>query len=170
MPTTTLGSLLVLAVAACSSRHDDPHWSTRPIVQAEAKSVLGNVPFTIRVPEGYGTLEGQSTFSYARKDGVEQYLSVKILDGDKHTAADELHRLGANVEPFAQRELPDGWVFAVHNPNFPKDEDYLVYSAKFMGDRELECVARASRLHDEDVKALVPKIEDICLSAAPKSP
>ncbi|HEY1555858.1 MAG TPA: hypothetical protein VGF94_13560 [Kofleriaceae bacterium] len=160
----------IVALAACSSRHDAPHWSTRPLVQAEGKAVPSQVPFTIRVPEGYNALDLPTRFTYMRGQGITPYLEVEIFDGEKHGSADELAKLGNGVQPFARREQADGWAFAVHDPKHPKDEGYLVFGAKLVGDRELECVARATPLNGEDVKALIPKIEDMCFSVAPKTP
>ena len=120
-------------------------------------------------PRGYSGLTAPGTFTYYRSQGVYEYLNITMFAGEKHDAADELHKLGDDAKPFAQRSQPDSWAFAAHNPNFPNSEDYLVFSAKVFGDRELECHVRATPLNDEDVKALVPKIEDICLSATPKT-
>lgn len=167
-----LGLVLVLGlglVAACGGG-GPTHWKDQPV-----ETVSGNFKghaYTIDLPKGMtkGTSTFDDDYQYHQDRNGEPYTfapSVGVSWKDKKgTVEDDLkYEKSAVVH---KESTADGWVVALENGSSGKD-DYVIHAEKFVGDAAFGCHARVYAMKKgEDVKALIPLVEKMCLSIKAK--
>jgi hypothetical protein len=155
--------MTLFVLAACGSK-GPPHWKDQAI-ETQSGAIDG-VKFTIDLPKGMEKSKVESKYGVDwqyHQDGraYAPMLSVSHL-AKKQTLDEGLGSTKVNIK--ADRQ-PDGWVFVTENSSQKGKDDYIVEAQKYVGDGALSCHARVYAMRKgEDVMALVPLVEKMCLS------
>jgi hypothetical protein len=137
---------LVLVVAACGSG-GPAHWKDQPIETQSAET--DGVKFTIDLPKGM------------EKSKVESKYSV---DWQYHQDG-RAYAPMLSISHMSKRQNDDEKTTVSENSSQKGKDDWLVDSQKIVGDGSLSCHARVYAMRkDDDVKALIPLVEKMCLS------
>ncbi len=162
--------LLSVVLAACGGG-GPTHWKDQPVETVSA-TFKGHA-YTIDLPKGMtkGTSTYDDDYQYHQDKNGEPYTfapSVGVSWSDKKgTLEDELKN---EKDPMVHKEsMADGWVATFENGSKGKGDDFVIHAEKFVGDAAFSCHARVYAMkRGEDVKALIPLVEKMCLSIKAK--
>ena len=155
----------LFVLAACGSK-GPAHWKDAPI-ESQSGTIDG-VKFTIDLPKGMEKSKVESKYAVDwqfHQDGrvYAPMLSVGHL-AKKQALADAL-AMEKDTMPMDKSETADGWVYSAENSSQKGKDDYIIDAQKFVGDGSLTCHGRVYAMQKgEDVKALIPLVEKMCLS------
>lgn len=163
-------TLLLLALVTACGGGGPTHWKDQPI-ETVSGSFRGHA-YTIELPKGMvkGSETYADSYQYKQDKNGEPYVfapSVSVSWDDAKTTVDDALKSesGAVIH---KDTTADGWVAAVENGKSAKD-DYLIRAQRFVGTGALHCNARVYAMkRGEDVKALIPLVEKMCLSLKAK--
>jgi len=154
----------VFVLAACGSKGPG-HWKDAPI-ETQSGTIDG-VKFTIDLPKGMEKSKVESKYAVDwqfHQDGraYAPMLSVGHL-AKKQAMADAI--TSSKDTAIDKNETADGWVYSAENSSQKGKDDYIIDAEKYAGDGALTCHGRVYAMQKgEDVKALIPLVEKMCLS------
>lgn len=161
--------VLMTLVAACGGG-GPTHWKDQPI-ETISGTFKGHA-YTIDLPKAMtkGTSTYDDDYQYHQDRNGEPYTfapSVGVSWKDKKGTLEEdgKYEKGAVIH---KDSTPEGWVVAYEN-GAGKTDDFIIHAERFVGEGALRCNARVYAMKKgEDVKALIPLVEKMCLSLKAK--
>ena len=154
----------LFVLAACGSK-GPAHWKDAPI-ESQSGTIDG-VKFTIDLPKGMEKSKVESKYAVDwqfHQDGRAYAPMLSVGHLSKKQALVEALTSSKDT-PLDKNETADGWVYSAENSSQKGKDDYIIEAQKFVGDGSLSCHARVYAMQKgEDVKALIPLVEKMCLS------
>jgi hypothetical protein len=159
-------------IAACGNSGDPTHWKDQPL--EDQSGTVSAHAYTIKLPKGMVQRPSGTTdeYQYKAKRGDELYVfapRIAVQWNDKKDTVEDAMKF-IKATPIKKESSATGYVIVYPNDSSKKDkEDYLIEIARVSGDGEFTCSARLYEMkRGESVKALIPKVEDMCNSITAK--
>ena len=151
-------------LVACGGK-GSAHWKDQPI-ETQTGTIDG-VKFSIDLPKGMEKSKVESKYAVDwqfHQDGRAYAPMLSVGHLPKKQTLDESLAMSKDV-PLQKVQQADSWIYSAENSSQKGKEDYIIDAQKFVGDGALTCHARVHAMQKgEDVKALIPLVEKMCLS------
>jgi len=162
-------TLLLLSLVAACGGGGPTHWKDQP-VETVSGTFKGHA-YSIDLAKGMtkSSADYSDEYQYHQDRNGEPYTfapSVSVSWSEKKRTLDD--ELKTEKDEVVHKEsTADGWIAAIANGS--KKDDYVIHAERFVGESAFRCNARVYAMKKgEDVKALIPLVEKMCLSIKAK--